>query len=68
MIEIDAGDECHCVLEIDVGDALGRDQGRRRFRAALTEEPVSLCYIIGESGAWRARFYPKSLTLAVEVD
>ena len=68
MIEIDAGDECDSVLEIDVRYALGPNQGRKRFREVLTEGPLSLHYIIGVRGAWEVRFYPKSLALAVEAD
>ena len=58
MINIDAADACDCLSEIDVGDALGPNQGRKRFREAQTEGPLNLYYIIGERGARRARFCP----------
>ena len=57
MLEIDAGVECDCVLEIDNDDALDPNQGRKRFRDVSTEGPLSLHGIIGERGAWGSRFF-----------
>ena len=54
-------------LEIDVGDALGPNPGRKRFRE-VPEQPPNLYYTIGEHGARGARFYPTFLTLAVDAD
>ena len=67
MLEIDAGVECDCVLEIDNDDALDPNQGRKRFRDVSTEGSLSLHCIIGERGAWGVPvFFPQPLTLAVE--